>query len=404
VTGEVLSQTIIQRSLTFHREQLACPPPIDTIRLRKVSDADSVDTITTPQLELVDEPLNETDLSLFVDLRRKSGSLRFRRKEIPPMLTISIVTEETLRNMAIDIVSRMTLTFDDEALRLFLGYKACSLKRERLLQLLSDHLFDVSHAMFAWKQTESEMLAESEGGHKEDQESDSHLSKLIQHSLFDQRALKKIGGFDNSSLLPHALVIEACEKKKQSWETFAKTKRGLEMLRHHKEGKTVLVGQKRRGQRLKSRLPVMEVPLMADEQGIRSRSSSISTMENDDQCFRSADTASASTELTEISFADKSEVLQLTLKRQPGKPWGVLLAREGDLCLVDRAPAVTNSLRRGDMVLSVCDEHGEGFQPPSSSQVPNRVPDGSHQQQDWFRSIVGLFKMSHELHLTVRRV
>jgi len=396
---------------------------------RKVSDLDQVSLADQPPVlfDLTEETCGEHDISLFVDIvnRRKDGSVTFLKREIPSFLDVSIVFESSLRNKAYRMVSHICNSYDVEALRLFLGYKSCALKRERVLRIISDYLFDVSHAMFAWKQTESEILSERTGSALPSIASFyQQIDSLVRDSLFDGRALKKIGGLDDSSILRHAIEISRSERRKEPWERFAKTVSGRRLLSHHRSGRAYLVGQRRRGQRIKRCSNAASIDGTSEERQ-RSRASSIASYDDDDAAaaaaientnnhhtiankvsisYATTNTAPAPQQQQEPISAlstvqNLSEVLELTLNREVDKSWGVLLAREGDMCVVDRAPE-NSCMRCGDMILSVKNDRAESAAPPASFHANLTISNPSC----WFKEIVNVFKGSNELHLVVRRV
>lgn len=374
--------------------QLLRPP-------RKISDADSVESV-----DLVDEAAaNYNEISRLVDLteRNARGAYQFRRADVPLMMDVSIASEQNLRNAAFGMVSKMTKSFSRETLRLFLGYRASSVKREKVLVVLSDFLYDVSHALFAWNQTEQELVAShtTRGqAHTFNEETDT----IVKNLLFDNRALKKIGGFDDYSLLRHALSVARSASQKETWEDFALSDQGQKLLAHHADGKAFLAGRKRRAHRVKHRLLPRSTEVSEDGDQ-RSRASSIGSLfdevENGSD-YRSRTFSGEFSVLFDSKWTNLPNVLHLTLKREVGETWGVLLAREGDMCVVDRAPekeSAESYIRRGDMILSVKNVRGERASPPSSFKPNERTP-----RPDWFREIVLLFKTSNELYLVVRRV
>jgi hypothetical protein len=373
---------------------------------RKVSDVDHDSTIDrrTVLFDLTGESCGVQDMSLFIDLthRTKNGSVAFHKGEIPAFLDVSISFESTLRNLAYRMISEICLSFEDEPIRMFLGYKSGALKRERVVQMLSDYLFDVSHAMFAWKQTEIEVTSQRTGAVLSVQTSFlQEVDSLVRDSLFDERALRKIGGLDDSSILRHAIEISRCKRRKETWENFAKTATGRRLLSHHRSGTVHLVGQKRRGQRVKQ-FASSAASCDTSEEGQRSRASSIASYEEIDHNLPCL------TEICDCNHKERSfvapygttihhlsEVIEMTLTRKSGESWGVLLSREGDMCVVDRAPA-DGLLFSGDLILSVRNDRGESATPPALSSQAQGV--------DWFKDVVNVFKGSNELRLNVRRV
>lgn len=384
------------------KESSVCSDAVDRPP-RKVSDVDQACLSDSPPvlLDLTEETCGEQDITLFIDIvnRKADGSVTLLKSKIPAFLDVSIVFESSLRNEAYRMLCQICSSFDSEALRLFLGYKSSVLKRERVLRILSDYLFDVSHAMFAWKQTESEILSERNDTAIPTQTSFcQEIDSLVSDSLFDERALKKIGGLDDASILRHAIEISRSERRNEPWERFATTATGRRLLSHHRTGRACLVGQKRRGQRIKRFS--CSASTDASDDGQRSRASSIASYDEIESNSRACPQDSLPHPLQHdpsavLKIQNLSEVLDLTLTRNVDKSWGVLLSREGDMCVVERAPE-KSSVRCGDMVLSVKNERGESAAPPSSS--------ANNDNQSWFQDIVNVFKGSNELHLVVRRV
>lgn len=371
--------------------------------LRKVSDVDQGSLSDCPPglLDVTDETCSEQDFSLFIDIvnRKENGSVALLEHEIPAFLDVSIAFESFLRNAAYRMLHQMCSSFDSEALRLFLGYKSSALKRDRVLRILSDYLFDVSHAMFAWKQTESEILSERTASSLRTQTSFcQEIDSLVRDSLFDERALKKIGGLDDSSILRHAIEFSRSERRREPWEKFAKTATGRRLFSHHRSGRAHLVGQKRRGQRIKRFSSSASAD--ASEEGQRSRASSIASYDDDENCNRGCRPENLQQQPQQVpthcsTIQNMSEVLDLTLTRNVDESWGVLLSREGDMCIVERALEMS-TVRCGDMVLSVKNDRGESAAPPASS--------ANNDNPGWFQDVVNVFKVSNELHLVVRRV
>jgi hypothetical protein len=417
--AEALTEIIVKRSFLLSNMS-ANPSFLETEKIspenefrspRKVSDADTDEsTSLNPHVaDRVDESYGGKDISRFFDIcnRNTGDSLTVLREDIPSLVEVSIFSEATLRNLAFSITRKLTESFDDKTLRIFLGYKSSALKRDRLLYVLSEYFFDVSHATFAWKQTEKELQAEEKASATED--GLEHLEKIILRTLFDNRALRKIGGFDASSLLPHALSISRLRVEGVTWEQFAKTACGKILLQHHREGKSLTVGQRRRGQRVRSRLGSID----SSEGGSRSRSSSISIASSDgmeivrDERGKGASDMTATVQVEawneqrQLSF-QMPDVLHICLRKTPDKSWGILLSKEGELCVVVRAPETTNDsacLKIGDVILSITDNTQETAAAAASGERAN-----GKEKRDWFRRVVNLFKESDELDLIVRRV
>jgi len=161
---------------------------------------------------------------------------------LPNLLNASIEDEYNLRVKAHQMLSSMVDHFDndlDASLRAFLGYKLLQFpSRDRILEIISDILFDVSHAMYAWIHTE-EAFTRNRG--KGDASKTNHLNidMQIKASLFDDRALHRIGGFESTSLLPLALGIRRCRLTKTTWEKYALSKEGrmassVHIKQHHR--------------------------------------------------------------------------------------------------------------------------------------------------------------------------
>lgn len=156
---------------------------------------------------------------------------------LPRLLNVSIIAESYLRKaahaMASSILDSIPGNDFDIPLRIFLGYKTNkTMSRAQLVNIFSQVLFDVSHAMYAWVQTEHEMkmLAAKNG---EDLSVSAINKKSIKQSLFDKRALRLIGGFEPSSLLPLALGIRDCRENNISWEEYAVTVEGRAAMKIH---------------------------------------------------------------------------------------------------------------------------------------------------------------------------
>eukprot|EP00956_Cyclotella_meneghiniana_P012913 scaffold18445_cov71-Cyclotella_meneghiniana.AAC.7 len=168
---------------------------------------------------------------------------------LPRLLKASINNETQMREiahtMAFSILDDYTL---DSPLRIFLGYKSNkSVDRSKLVSIFADILFDVSHAMYAWVQTEKEMsnTARHAGGQNITSKSQGNrvqipiasqnvdVESIIKDSLFDERALKQIGGFEPYSLLPLALGVRHCRQYGVSWEEYAQTAEGRSATAMH---------------------------------------------------------------------------------------------------------------------------------------------------------------------------
>jgi hypothetical protein len=357
------------------------------------------------------------EISQILDLHKRNPEGTFPMRSsihcIPQMVHASIFNEALLRDAAMSMTQQLLVSVPDRALRLFFGYKSPSITRGRLARLLAGFLFDTSHAMFAWEQTEQEVLASGI--------MTTSLDSRIQKSLFDDRALKKIGGFEPSSLLPQAISIARLRRRQTSWKFFATTAQGKRMLDHHsREKSTIAVGKQRRGQRLRQRhfltssllwQETTDCDVSLSTTGPRSRSCSIvsSTDEGgEEDVILNHQGGRATVDLTRHAriLADMPGSKAISLVKQPPKTsWGVCLAKEGDACVVGRArerPSVDDDryyLRCGDLILLAQNERGQEASSPLCAWSNVK-----HGQEDWFRALVDLFKTSEELHLVVQRV
>lgn len=192
---------------------------------------------------------------------------------LPRLLDVSTIDDECkLRYKAHCMVRTMLNSIPSNdlgmPLRVFLGYKSNKTpSRDRLLEILSDILFDVSHAMYAFLDTELQMMAKTVPMDKS--VAVGSMDTQIKASLFDERALKRIGGFEPSSLLPLSLGIHRCRQAKSSWTEFATSSEGSIAMSVHDtkqqnaKGNTskakymtnnalLELGKKRRGRRGKS--------------------------------------------------------------------------------------------------------------------------------------------------------
>ena len=131
--------------------------------------------------------------------------------KLPQQFNASILLESQLRTLVNDRILRMVKSFHNKSLYEFLGYKSSLLSRERIVQLISEFVFHVSHAMFAWDQTAHEMknMSTSNGIPTSFSSSSAILQvptstdKKICKMLFkgDRSVLSRLGGFDNQSII-----------------------------------------------------------------------------------------------------------------------------------------------------------------------------------------------------------
>jgi len=339
--------------------------------------------------------------AMLLDLERTGG--------LPKLLDLSIIMETQLRQNALAMTKQLSRFIDDRALGEFLGYGYKSLlpmrKKDRVVELISDFMFDVSHAMFAWEQTENDIYGyENHSKRSNDSKNDNDICK----TLFDSRALRKIGGFEPTSLLQHALSIKRLRRMGESWASLVSTTVGKKMFaQHHNISVKVHVAQMRRDKRMKKNIsmsssyPLVSTTKLEDnEKTSRSRSCSLSSEDSTETkvLFNPvSDTATSRSCVTPII----PSLIPITITRGVGKSWGILLAREGSMCVVMRVPPHNeNQLQRGDLIVSLRNEQNECVNTPTCSH-----PDSAeiYVSSEWFKQAVGIFKESNTLHLEVRR-
>lgn len=346
------------------------------------------------------------EISAVLDLQKRTPNGTFSRiTPVRALVRTSISNEAFLRDVSRSMTESIVDSFQDKALRLFLGYKAPNIRRFRLIQLLAGFLFDTSHAMFAWEQTEQDILALDP--------TTKSLDSAVQKCLFDDRALKKIGGFDQSSLLPNAISIARLRRRNTSWESFATTVQGKRMLQHHCQAESIIsVGKLRRGQRLRQRHWLtsslllqgndLEVPDVWAQR--RARSCSFGSSEEEDEVTAGGNAAEHIGEAGILANMPGTKTVSL-VKKSPNESWGVCLGKEGNACVVGRAQKSREGsnpddfLRCGDLILHGQNENGqEAFSPLCSWKREEWKTD------NWFGAIVDLFKQSQQLQLVVQRV
>lgn len=156
--------------------------------------------------------------------QRQHGNANKSLFVLPQLLEASVTDEGCLRefahNMVVSMVNSIPGNDFDIPLRVFLGYKSTKTpSKERILDMVSDVLFDVSHAMHAWVHTEKDLLRK----HQTSTMPSKDLEEQIKNALFDEggRALAKIGGFEESSLLPLSLGIRRCRQTRTPWVEYA---------------------------------------------------------------------------------------------------------------------------------------------------------------------------------------
>jgi len=350
------------------------------------------------------EDENEMELdeeAMLLDLERTGG--------LPKLLDLSIIMETQLRQNALAMTKQLSRFIDDRALGEFLGYGYKSLlpmrKKDRVVELISDFMFDVSHAMFAWEQTENDIYGyENHSKRSNDSKNDDDICK----ALFDSRALRKIGGFEPTSLLHHALSIKRLRRMGESWASFVSTTTGKKMFaQHHNVRVKVHVAQMRRDKRMKKNIamcssfpPVPTTKLEDNEKTSRSRSCSLSS-EDSTETKVLLNPVSDTTTIRSCVTPIIPSLIPITITRVVGKSWGILLAREGSMCVVMRVPPHNeNQLQRGDLIVSLRNEKNECVNTPTCSHPESA---DIHVSPAWFKQAVGIFKESNTLHLEVRR-
>lgn len=401
-SAEEIALAIIERGKVGFNSQspdfgIVTRPP------RKVSEADSYHSIVEHKgSKNVLDTSTSQEISTILSLQKRTPNGCFLRLSSPfsSILHLSISSEAILRDVALSMTETIVESFPDKALRLLMGYKAPSIRRERLIQLLAGFLFDTSHAMFAWDQTEQEILAR----HPETKSLDTE----VQNCLFDDRALKKIGGFEPCSLLPHAISISRHRKRNTSWELFASTVQGKRMLEHHNEEKHILsAGKRRRGQRLRQR-HWLTTSLLGPEndKDIPNLCSLVSSeSDNDDEVDSPKIQDDGNSRQSNILANMPGTKAILLAKKSSQASWGVCLGKEGNACVVGRAATEgeikdENRLRCGDLILYGSNGHGQEAHSPLCAWIG----DGLDTNESWFEAMVDLFKTNQELHLVVQRV
>ena len=179
-------------------------------RTRKVSDLDMMDNDKNNELhtDCDDAPMTTAKdicrFSSFLDQESTTNldkvHFHLSRHDLPPLLEASIATESRLRSLALSLCQDLFLSFSDECLRSFFGYRSPSISREHfLLPMLADYLFVTSHALFAWEATQREMAVTQDGRTPEQR------NAYIRETLFDARTLESLGGWEWSSLFRQAV-------------------------------------------------------------------------------------------------------------------------------------------------------------------------------------------------------
>ena len=413
-SAESVADAILMRSMEGSLISSTSEGSMNGIRPRKADPA-CIDSATTLPFSVHagQVVLESNGYNARID---ESGNINVREAiaGIPQLLNISISPEARLRHKARDITSNILYTFSDRPLRDFMGYKSAALKREHVLEVMSDYLFDVSHAAFAWEQTENEIILERGDDKFASNELvlKEELDFKICNDLFDSRALKKIGEFNSSSLLPHAIYIRRSRMKGLSWKAFAMTGQGKKMLRHHRVGSSAIsdAGQKRRYASRK-RSSFGSIP--DDERGgKRSRSSSFASIseESSDDGAESSAVGLRDINASPVLSLCAPDVVPLTLTRKKGNSWGVALAKEGGLCIVEKvsngnAFEGSERLKVGDIIYSIRNNEGRSGQISKALWAERGLAAQEKiSEQGFYREVVDMFKASQTLFLEVRRV
>jgi hypothetical protein len=342
------------------------------------------------------------------------------------MIHLSIIDEATFREGAKEMAKLLAAWFSIQSLRYFFGYNQRA-SRHHLEELLGELLFDVSHAMYAFEETYQETLAQGSGAldfsFKNTSDFRHEIARNVLHSMFvDDRAVQRIGGLDDSSLLLHAVSIATDCQCDISWGHFAKTSPGMKMLSHHESKESArAAGTKRR----RGRTAWKRAQASSDQKSPKTDENAISL--TDPELSSAAPKALPSVtpekrpKETESGLVpNKGSKFQEILSRTSGSKkvtitkstdrssWGIALVREEDVCTVLKAhhrnENGNDSLKVGDLVLFAENEEGiVAFTPTVSCFPSGKVENHFNTKEDWFRQLVDLFKVSKELHLIIRR-
>ena len=170
--------------------------------------------------------------------QRQQGNANKSLLVMPQLLEASVTDEsylrESARNMVVAMIHSIPGNDFEVPLRVFLGYKSTKTpSRERLLDIICGVLFDVSHACHAWLQTERDIMRKSHVSKEAIGSKDMDVH--IKNALFEQnhRAIKNIGGFEDTSLLPLALGIHRCRQKSTTWAEYASSSDGVNAFAIH---------------------------------------------------------------------------------------------------------------------------------------------------------------------------
>jgi len=358
-------------------------------RSRTVSDAD----ILTSQNEL---KVTVSENGMF-------PCVQYASKE--ELLHISIYHEEHLRISGYEMVKQALESFSTYALRKLLSYRSTSIARDKMIHLIAALIFNASHAMYAWQQTERELLSKT----REEWLSVSmkrsrreELDNRIRRLLFDERDLRKIGGFESSSILPSALLLSRLSERKMSWGRFAKTGLGRKLLKERGGGGSNYkvsagwVGAWRKMKYASLDGGIKHIKVEPDSSDYEAKEFSSSYSYNDSM----------------------SSLVSLHLSRPNNEEsWGVKLAREGEMCVVMKVSVKSKDfeLKQGDIIIDVQNDQGEHICAPYFSKRSRfdqdffdlSTPTPREEDRDlrkWFKQVVGIFKSSSKLDLKVTRV
>eukprot|EP00814_Leptocylindrus_danicus_P000869 CAMPEP_0116017074 /NCGR_PEP_ID=MMETSP0321-20121206/7841_1 /TAXON_ID=163516 /ORGANISM="Leptocylindrus danicus var. danicus, Strain B650" /LENGTH=553 /DNA_ID=CAMNT_0003487217 /DNA_START=185 /DNA_END=1846 /DNA_ORIENTATION=+ len=323
------------------------------------------------------------------------------------MIHLSIDAEEYFRRKAQYFTHFLLSSFSDFVLRLFCNRGVCT-PREKLESSIATLLFDVSHAMFAWQQTEKEIL-ENAAITKSDICSRNEIDAKVFDTLLgdDERALKRIGGFQSNSLLPSALSIARLKARNMSWSRFATTLGGGLSI-------SPRVNFDRRMRAKRRRYSGGDDSTFSRAQPRSRSNSTISSASGGSTRSRSNSSAAITDTDMSIASSGADNYLRLSIARTASNKWGVTLVREGKTCVVHNISddvvvdaEVDNSeeeqghespskLQTGDVIVSFVDEQGKLFSTASANY--------DDEDSLWFDAAVDAFKRSQSLCVTVKRV
>lgn len=340
------------------------------------------------------------------------------------LLHVSIYHEEHLRDTAFAMTKRVVVSFPTYAIRKLLSYRSNAIPRDKMIHLLSTLVFNASHAMYAWQQTEHDLLLEKNEQCLSAAMKTSHregLDNEIVKLLFNERDLRKIGGFDSSSILPTALLISRLADRGMRWTRFAKTALGRKMLIERGGGGSnyrVSAGWVGAWRKMKY-VSLDERNKQDDKDEAPDATSSAKTpeTEKDGKTTEAKETAVIS---PKHSYLDAmSSLVSLHLSREVDNCWGVRLAREGEMCVVMKVSKEKEGLqlKEGDIIIEVRNDQGENLCAPyhSKQKLYDRefydplnesgdIQDKGKDLSKWFKQVVGIFKSSTSLDLKVTRV